>query len=162
MAPEIQIQFVDGPVPDSLVSTARAEIAGRSEIGAQMQFIGQVRADRSPSAGAESVPEEAAAEASAVVAIEFTAHLELARSGLEALCKRIAEQTGPDVHLIRVWHSLGRVSVGEAPIAIIVGSGHRKAGFACCSAILEALKAEVPIFGREIRKDGSAVWKTTT
>ena len=154
---EIQTLFVDGPVSSAVVNEARQEIAGRADIGAQAQFIGQVRADPIPPAGSN-----AEAGANPVTAIEFTAHRELAQSGLEALCGRVAEETGPDVRIIRVWHGLGRIAVGQAPIAIIVGSGHRQAGFACCSAILEALKAEVPIFGREIRGDGSSVWKTAS
>lgn len=152
---EVLTSLVDGPVPASVLDAARMEISARADIGAQVQFIGQVRADPVARDGAEN-------DGTAVQAIEFTAHRELARAGLEALCRRIAGETGPDVRLIRVWHALGRVSVGEAPIAIIVGSGHRKAGFACCAAILEALKVEVPIFGREIRGDGSAEWKTNT
>jgi molybdopterin synthase catalytic subunit len=43
-------------------------------------------------------------------------------------------------------------------VVIAVGAPHRPAAFDACRAFLEALKAELPVWKKEIYDDGSA-WK---
>lgn len=117
-------------------------------VGAVVSFAGVVRADQQT--GGE------------VQAIEFTAQEAVAERAIRGLATRLAGDTPGNRVLIHVEHRLGRVPVGEAPIVIVVGAGHRKETFALCSGILETLKAEVPIYGKELLDSGGSSWKVNT
>jgi molybdopterin synthase catalytic subunit len=91
-----------------------------------------------------------------VRALEYEAFPEHAEAVLEALAQRV-EQAFPGVRAAAV-HRTGRVAVGEPSLVLAVGSAHRPAAFDACRALLEALKAELPVWKKEIYDDGSA-WK---
>lgn len=91
-----------------------------------------------------------------VRALEYEAFPEHAEAVLEALARRV-EAAFPGVRAAAV-HRTGRVAVGEASLVLAVGSAHRPAAFDACRALLEALKAELPVWKKEIYDDGSA-WK---
>ena len=55
-------------------------------------------------------------------------------------------------------HFGGVAAVDEASIAVVVASPHRAAAFDACRAIVEAVKADVPIFKRELWDDGRGSW----
>jgi molybdopterin synthase catalytic subunit len=44
-------------------------------------------------------------------------------------------------------------------VLIVVGTSHRPEAFQLCRDILEVLKREVPIYGKEIAESGSHAWK---
>jgi molybdopterin synthase catalytic subunit len=54
-------------------------------------------------------------------------------------------------------HRIGRCEVGEASIAIAVAAGHRGECFDACRYAIDRVKEIVPIWKREVWKDG-AVW----
>jgi molybdopterin synthase catalytic subunit len=54
-------------------------------------------------------------------------------------------------------HRLGRCEVGEASIVIAVASPHRREAFEACHYAIDRVKEIVPIWKREVWKDG-AVW----
>ncbi len=56
-------------------------------------------------------------------------------------------------------HRVGSVSPAEPIVAIHVASPHRKEGFEACSWLIDELKAQAPIWKKEIRADGT-VWKS--
>lgn len=113
-------------------------------IGGVVGFTGLVRADET--------------DRGRVTEIEFTAHEEMAESAIAALTTRFGDGEG-DVRRIHLEHALGRVPVGGIPILIVVGAGHRRAAFTACAGILEALKAEVPIYGKELTDQDGSRWK---
>lgn len=117
-------------------------------VGAVVTFTGVVRADRLPDGE--------------VQAIEFSAAEAVAERATRELVERLAAETPGERVMIHVEHRLGRVPVGEAPIVIVAAAGHRKETFALCSGILEALKAEVPIYGKELLNGGGSAWKVNT
>lgn len=53
---------------------------------------------------------------------------------------------------------MGEVKVGEASVMIAASSPHRKHAQEAVSFILDRLKTTVPIFKKELYKDGSGVW----
>ena len=55
-----------------------------------------------------------------------------------------------------VVHRLGDMAVGEASVFIGVASPHREEGFAACRYLIDAIKAQVPIWKKEFYDDGSA------
>ena len=58
---------------------------------------------------------------------------------------------------VSIVHRLGRLSVGETSVLIVVASAHRGAAFDACRWVIDTLKKTVPIWKREQFEDG-AVW----
>jgi molybdopterin synthase catalytic subunit len=55
-----------------------------------------------------------------------------------------------------VVHRLGDMAVGEASVFLGVASPHREESFAACRFLIDAIKAQVPIWKKEYYDDGSA------
>jgi molybdopterin synthase catalytic subunit len=133
------------PIPQTTVDTVSEEFRADSRIGAVVSFQGVVRAD--------DIAE------GRVTAIEFSAHEEMAERAIGGLLARaVAEISQPAVR-VYLRHALGTIPVGGIPIVIVVGTGHRREAFKLCSDILEALKSEVPIYGKELTDGGDYAWK---
>ncbi len=79
---------------------------------------------------------------------------------LPAVLHQLGEQTCVqfDVHSVALAHRTGVVLAGEPIVAIHVASPHRADGFAACAWLIDELKAQAPLWKREVRVDG-AVWK---
>lgn len=58
----------------------------------------------------------------------------------------------------RIVHRVGRVSLGEASVAIAVSSPHREAAFEAGKWLIDALKQVVPIWKKEHWSDGASQW----
>jgi len=73
--------------------------------------------------------------------------------------KEIEEDTRKKwpVNRIGIVHRLGRLEIGEASVAIVVTSAHRKAAFEACQHVIDTLKKTVPIWKKEFLADGE-VW----
>jgi molybdopterin converting factor subunit 1 len=56
---------------------------------------------------------------------------------------------------VAIHHRVGRLVVGETAVVIAASAPHRAEAFAACRAAIEALKADVPIWKREVSDDGS-------
>ncbi len=111
-------------------------------MGAEATFVGRVR-DHDPDA------------ANAVVALEYTAHPDA-----EATLRRIAEDAiGETDALVAVSHRIGRLAVGDVAVVIAVAAAHRGQAFDVCRAVIEAIKAELPVWKRQIEADGTTAWK---
>lgn len=110
--------------------------------GAVASFLGHVR-DHDPDVVGE------------VVALEYSAHPDAA-----AVLARIATETaaGDGVLGVAVSHRVGRLAVGDAAIVAAVATAHRDLAFDACRALVERVKAELPVWKREILADGSHVW----
>lgn len=70
---------------------------------------------------------------------------------------RRTRRTHP-VTAVRVLHRTGTLEVGETAVAIVVAAGHRDEAFAAASFVIEAVKAELPVWKREEYEDGSSRW----
>lgn len=137
----------EGALPADTVTRVVASWAAHGGIGGVASFQGVVRADET--------------HAGRVECIEFTAHEAMAQNALRELCERLAADAArdrPGPVRLHVEHALGRLGVGEIPVIIVAGTGHRDEAFALCRAVIEALKRDVPIFGREITESGHQ-WK---
>ena len=55
-----------------------------------------------------------------------------------------------------IAHRLGRVTVGEASVAVAVSTGHRQEAFAAAAWLMEELKRCVPVWKQEVGPAGSA------
>ena len=64
-----------------------------------------------------------------------------------------------DLICMHIYHSLGPVKAGEISLFVFTSSAHRKAATAACEEIVERLKAEVPVWGKELLEDETFQWK---
>ncbi len=62
-----------------------------------------------------------------------------------------------EIDSIGIVHRLGRLEIGEASVAVIVTSAHRRAAFDACHYAIDRLKKTVPIWKKEHFDDGE-VW----
>ena len=59
-----------------------------------------------------------------------------------------------DLCKVAIAHRLGRVEVGETSVAIAVSAPHRQDALAACADAIEALKARVPLWKKELYVGG--------
>jgi molybdopterin synthase catalytic subunit len=86
--------------------------------------------------------------------LEYEAYEPMAIRMMEEI-GREAKQTFAIDH-IGMIHRIGRIEIGEASVAIIVTSAHRRAAFEACHYAIDELKRRVPIWKKEYFEDGSA------
>ena len=60
---------------------------------------------------------------------------------------------------MHVYHSIGKVAAGEICLFVLTSSVHRKLAIAACEELVEKIKAELPVWGKEIFEDNSHQWK---
>ena len=61
--------------------------------------------------------------------------------------------------IVAVSHRIGRLEVGDIAVVIAVASPHRAEAFEVCRAVIETIKAELPVRKRQIEADGTTAWK---
>lgn len=135
--------FTEGAVQPAFIAESIGKHASQKAIGAHGIFLGQVRADE--------VGERR------VMAIEYTAYEDMATERMHAIRQDIFGKY--PLTCMHVHHSLGRVDAGEICLFVFTSSAHRKAAMEACSETVERLKAELPIWGKEIFEDESHQWK---
>lgn len=86
----------------------------------------------------------------------YDAYIEMAERELTALEAEARHQWGLDECLI--IHRLGKVPLGEASVAVVVASPHRREAFAAGEWLIDSLKERVPIWKKEHWSDGSSEW----
>tara|TARA_B100000315_G_scaffold143039_1_gene132043 strand:+ start:2840 stop:3364 length:525 start_codon:yes stop_codon:yes gene_type:complete len=129
------------PAPDSLDSEVVRSALSLDGCGSIVSFLGITRGDEG---------------GVAVERLEFDAWEEklpevLTRLGEEAIAKF-------GVTSVAMAHRTGSVGPSEPIVSIHVASPHRAEGFEACSWLIDELKAQAPLWKKEIRADG-AVWK---
>jgi molybdopterin synthase catalytic subunit/molybdopterin converting factor small subunit len=87
--------------------------------------------------------------------LDYEAYEEMALSQMGALRDEAIARFG--VREVAVVHRLGRLTVGETSVLIVVASAHRGAAFEACRWVIDSLKKTVPIWKKEQFVDG-AVW----
>lgn len=60
---------------------------------------------------------------------------------------------------MHVYHSLGKVAAGEICLFVFTSSKHRKAAINACQDTVERIKAELPIWGKELFDGETYQWK---
>jgi molybdopterin synthase catalytic subunit len=135
--------FIEGAISSQLIAESIAKHSKKKNIGAHEIFMGQVRADN--------------ISGKTVDAIEYSAYNEMAEKEIEKICENIILKH----HLTcaHVLHSIGKVNAGEICLFVFVSSGHRQAAFSACHEMVELIKKDVPIFGKEIFENETYQWK---
>lgn len=91
----------------------------------------------------------------ATLHLDYEAYEEMALKQMQELRERAMAKFG--VREVAIVHRLGRLTVGETSVLIVVASAHRGAAFEACRWVIDTLKKTVPIWKREQFADG-AVW----
>jgi molybdopterin synthase catalytic subunit len=84
--------------------------------------------------------------------MELEAYGDVAVAGME----KIARDATTQFRLLHVdiIHRIGRLAVGENILIIVVSAGHRPEAYAGSRYIIEEIKKSVPIWKKELTKDG--------
>lgn len=109
--------------------------------GAVATFVGMVR-DHDP------------AVEGTVTHLEYSAHPDAER----VLSQIVDEVQAEHGAVIALTHRTGLLAVGEPAIVAAAAAAHRAAAFDACRAAVERVKAELPIWKREILADGGHAW----
>jgi molybdopterin converting factor subunit 1 len=126
-------RLTQGPV--NLTSVVVEVVDQRA--GAIATFLGTVRAE---------------SRGRAVIALEYEAYEEMAEEVMAEIAGEL--QSRYDLCKVAMVHRLGRVEVGETSVAIGVSAPHRQDALAACADAIEALKARVPLWKKELYSDG--------
>lgn len=133
-----RVELGTGPI-----SAARlAERIAHPSCGAVVTFEGVVRAE--------------SREGTALAALEYSAYQDMAIGKMKQLCTQVLDRFA--IHDVAVAHRLGTLSVGEASVAVAVSAAHRKDAFDACRWVIDTLKADVPIWKKEIWGEGRTTW----
>jgi molybdopterin synthase catalytic subunit len=89
-----------------------------------------------------------------VVRLEYQAYEEMALPLMQRIAQEARERF--PVTEVRLMHRLGTLEIGEASVAVAVASPHRAEAFQACRFAIDTLKAQVPIWKKEVYADGSA------
>jgi molybdopterin synthase catalytic subunit len=89
-----------------------------------------------------------------VTRLDYSAHPDAQRF-LTEVCARIAERTGLAV---AAAHRIGGLTVGDVALVAAVAAPHRAEAFQACGDLVDAIKAEVPIWKRQHFPHGSSEW----
>jgi len=138
--------FVEGAISPEFIATSIAKHQSKTSIGAHDIFLGQVRAD--------------VVDNKTIKAIEYTAYEEMANNKFHEI--REATFGKYELSCMHIYHSLGTVNAGEICLFVFVSSPRRKVVFEALEYVVEEIKANVPVFGREIFEDESHQWKVNT
>jgi molybdopterin synthase catalytic subunit len=90
-----------------------------------------------------------------VLRLEYSAYGPMA----EAECGRIVAEAESrwDV-AVALRHRVGQLEIGDTAVAIAAASAHREEAFLACRYVIEEVKRRVPIWKRELYRDGSVEW----
>lgn len=125
---------------EDLDAAAHLDAVAHDAAGATALFVGTVR-DHDPGAAGE------------VTRLEYSAHPDAADT-LRSLAEAV------DAHDLRIAisHRVGALSVGEIAIVCAVSSAHRAEAFDISRALVEKVKAELPVWKRQVTVDGTTNW----
>ena len=138
--------FVEGAISPEKIAQSITNHSSKTDIGGHSIFLGQVRADQK--------------EGGQVVGIEYTAYEEMALE--KAFEIREAIFAKYPLTCMHIYHSLGEVKTGELCLFVFTSSKHRKAAMEACDELVERIKAELPVWGKEILDSDAHVWKVNT
>jgi molybdopterin synthase catalytic subunit len=135
--------FVQGAIAASFIGDSIQKHSSKQEIGAHSIFLGQVRAD--------------IINAKKVAAIDYTTYEEMALEKMHEIRENIFSKY--PLTCMHVYHSLGIVAAGEISLFVFTSSPHRKVAIGACEEAVERIKAELPVWGKEIFDDETHQWK---
>ena len=87
-----------------------------------------------------------------VLHLEYEAYEGMAEKLMVEIAEALHEKY--DLSEIAITHRVGRVGIGEVSVAIAVSAPHREDALAACKEAIDTLKAEVPLWKKEVYEGG--------
>lgn len=122
-----------GAEPLSLEALARS--VGRPGAGAVVAFQGVTRE---------------------VSRLDYEAYAEMAEERMAQILRDCVERHG--LEAAAAEHRTGPVELGQASVIVAVSAAHRDEAFAGAREAIDRIKAEAPIWKREVGSDGASRW----
>lgn len=135
--------LVNSPIRPDFIAQSIAKHQTKTNIGAHSIFLGQVRADIINDKN--------------VIAIDYSCYEEMAEKTLNEIREAAFEKF--ELTCAHIYHSTGQVAIGEICLFVFTSSAHRKMAIDACNFIVERIKKDVPVFGKELFEDQSYQWK---
>ncbi len=126
--------------PEPIVMDRLEAAVLTDEIGALVTFVGRVRNHD---------------HGRAVVSLEYEGHPS-AEEVLDQLVTSIAARY-PGTSIAAV-HRVGRLTIGDAALGVVVAAAHRGEALSACGALVEEIKATLPIWKLQTFADGTSEW----
>lgn len=139
------------PVIHTAVTTDVLDVAAHLALveddrcGAVASFVGRIR-NHDPEAAGE------------VAALDYSHHPDAGRMLAEIVARVVTEGDPAGDARVAASHRVGRLEVGDVALVCCVATPHRELAFALCPAIIEAIKADLPIWKHQFESSGRAVW----
>ena len=130
-----RVMLRDAPLS---VDEAIASVKHDAGAGAVCAFLGIVRNH---------------AEGHAVVKLEYEAYAGMAVAEMNRIADEIAQEI-PDVR-VAMMHRTGTLGVGDVAVVCAASAPHRDEAYRACRALIDRVKARVPIWKREHGADGA-------
>ncbi|RTZ07035.1 molybdenum cofactor biosynthesis protein MoaE [Flavobacterium bomense] len=143
MIKKIKNIFIEGAIPPLFIADSIAKHATKKNIGAHSIFLGQIRED--------------VVDGKTVKAIEYSAYEAMALEKMQEIREELFSKY--ELSCMHVHHSIGVVNAGEICLFVFTSSKHRNIAMEACNEIVEHVKAELQIWGKEIFNDQSHQWK---
>jgi molybdopterin synthase catalytic subunit len=90
-----------------------------------------------------------------VTGLEYSAHPS-ALDKLRDVCAQVAASY--DVTALAAVHRTGTLAIGDIAVVCATATGHRREAFDATRALIDTLKAEVPIWKHQTFADGTEEW----
>jgi molybdopterin synthase catalytic subunit len=124
--------------------------ASSPDLGGIAMFIGTVRDSASVGTNKDQ----------SVIRLEYEAHPSLAEARLRDIAEAASHKWS--VGRIVAVHRTGRCELGEPTVVVACGAPHRGDALEACRWIIDTIKAEVPIWKREVYAGaGGSAWVGT-
>ncbi len=114
---------------------ALADVVGRPGAGAVVAFQGVTREVRR---------------------LDYEAYAEMAEERMGEILRDCVERHG--LEAAAAEHRTGPVALGEPSVIVAVSAAHREEAFAGAREAIDRIKAEAPIWKREVESDGASRW----
>ena len=135
--------FVQGAISSAFIGESIQKHSTKTTIGAHSIFLGQVRSD--------------IINDRKVVAIDYSTYEEMALERMHELREGIFAKY--PLTCMHIYHSLGTVAAGEICLFVFTSAVHRKEAIDACEEMVELIKKELPVWGKELFEDESHQWK---
>ncbi|RYY57536.1 MAG: molybdenum cofactor biosynthesis protein MoaE [Chitinophagaceae bacterium] len=135
--------FTNGPISPAFIADSIAKHQSKTSIGGHSIFLGQVRADQ--------------IDNKSVTGIEYSSYEDMALEKMHQIREAIFSRYS--LTCAHIHHSLGLVKTGEICLFVFTSAPHRRAAIDACNELVERIKAELPVWGKELFADESFQWK---
>ena len=130
---------------DPIAQSGLEALVSNAPAGARVSFAGLIR----------DHDEEAEV---VVVGLDYTCHPDADRF-LAGVAASVASDLDPEGRaVLAVEHRIGSLRVGDVAIVAVAASAHRSQAFELCQALVDRVKAEVPIWKHQHEESGRASW----